>query len=122
MVGGGVVRVLCNNIRALDSGIWMDSVFPSKSDQDKVVGWTRLLERGPNFCNHFINRAVTGVVVISSWWWGRKRVRGCVHCGILKSGDIRLGRNGVTGLSLGRNSVTDLSLGRGGQGCLECCG
>ena len=81
MVSGGIVRVLCNNIRAPDSGILMDSVFPRKSDRGKVVGWTRLLERGPSFCNHFIDGAFTGVAVIGIWWWlGRvcwvRKVRG----------------------------------------------
>lgn len=66
---------LCNNIRALDSGVQMDIVFPRKSDWGKVVGWTGLLKRCPSFGNRFI-----------CWCRCRRRLvvgQGCVFGGSL---------------------------------------
>ena len=47
----GVIGCLGNNIRALDGGIGMNSVFPSKLDRGEVVGLTEPLKRGPSFGN-----------------------------------------------------------------------
>ena len=123
--GSGVVRGLGDNIRTLNGGIGMNIFFPCESNKSKIIGRAGLLEGGPGFGNHFVNRAVTVIAVVCNWWGfgvvccGRG-VSGSVHCRVFAIGGSRsdgrvVGHRLRRNHCLGGNDVAGRSCGQAGS-------